>query len=79
MMFTEDGMLKIIDFGMAKQFGPETQLSQNTFTLVYRPPEIILGAKFYGPASDMWTVGCILAEIILRVPLFLGYDSLDQL
>lgn len=52
-------------------------LSQNTFTLVYRPPEIILGAKYYGPASDMWSIGCILAEIILRVPLFPGCESLD--
>ena len=79
MMFTETGQLKIIDFGMAKQYKPETQLSQRTFTLVYRPPEIILGAKYYGPASDMWTVGCILAEIVLRDPLFPGCEQLDQL
>lgn len=46
---------------------------------MYRPPEIILGAKYYGPASDMWSVGCILAEIILRVPLFPGSGALDVL
>ena len=52
-------------------------MSQNTFTLVYRPPEILLGSKFYGAASDMWTIGCIIAEIVLRLPLFLGCDPLD--
>ena len=72
MMFDNTGTLKLIDFGMAKQFGAEIQHSQFHFTLAYRPPEIILGAKYYGPASDMWSVGCILAEIVMRQVFFPG-------
>ena len=71
-MFSEEGKLKIIDFGMSRKFGPEIPFSQNTFAISYRPPEILLGAKYYGPAADMWTVGCILAEILIKKPLFLG-------
>lgn len=72
LMLTENGVLKTIDFGFAKQFNVEKQMSKNSFTLCYRPPEILLGAVHYGPAADMWSVGCILAEIIMRRPLFLG-------
>jgi serine/threonine protein kinase len=69
--------LKIIDFGMAKQFGPIVQHSKNNITLCYRPPEMILGTWYYGPSADMWSVGCILAELIMRQPLFPGHNQLD--
>jgi len=46
---------------------------------MYRPPEILLGAKYYGPASDMWSVGCIIAELIMRNVLFPGQRPLDML
>ena len=45
----------------------------------YRPPELLLGAEVYGPAVDMWSVGCILAELIGRRPIFPGRDTQDQL
>lgn len=66
LMLTDHGQLKIIDFGMAKQFGPVVQHSKNNITLVYRPPEILMGTWFYGPSADMWSVGCILAELLMR-------------
>ena len=44
-----------------------------------RPPELLLGARQYGTGIDIWSVGCILAELLLRVPLFSGDSDVDQL
>jgi cell division cycle 2-like protein len=48
-------------------------------TLWYRAPELLLGTDIYGPAIDMWSVGCILAELILKDPLMMGKGELDQI
>lgn len=45
----------------------------------YRAPELLFGAKQYGTCIDIWAMGCILAELLLRVPLFPGESDLDQL
>ncbi len=45
----------------------------------YRAPELLYGARFYGSSVDLWAVGCILAEMILNVPLFQGQNDIDQL
>ena len=45
-------------------------------TLWYRAPEILLGSRFYSPAMDMWSVGCIFAELAMRNPLFNVKDEL---
>ena len=79
LMLASDGTLKLIDFGMSKSYGQEVPLSQNQVTLYYRPPEILFGSAFYGPSADMWSVGCILAELLIKVPLFRGEHVLDQL
>jgi len=47
--------------------------------LWYRAPELLLGAKFYGQAVDMWSFGCVLAEMFLRKPLFPGRGEWDEL
>jgi len=48
-------------------------------TLWYRAPELLLGCDKYGASIDMWSVGCIIAEILLRDPLFQGQEEIDQL
>jgi cell division cycle 2-like protein len=48
-------------------------------TLWYRAPELLLGAKTYTPAIDMWSVGCIFAEFLTKEALFAGRSELDQL
>lgn len=45
----------------------------------YRAPELLFGAKFYGTAVDMWSMGCIFAELLLRVPFLAGSSDIDQL
>ncbi len=44
-----------------------------------RPPELLLGAQKYGPEIDMWSVGCIFAELLTTKPIFPGKDEADQM
>ena len=75
-----EGILKFADFGLAKQYGsPKRQYTTGVVTRYYRPPEILYGARHYGPAVDIWSAGCILAELLLRIPLFPGTTDIDQL
>lgn len=74
------GNLKIADFGLARSFGEEGRKYTNrVITLWYRPPELLLGSNEYGPSVDMWSVGCLFAELLTRKPLFPGKDETDQL
>jgi len=54
-------------------------MTTEVITLWYRPPELLLGQKQYGPAVDMWSVGCIAAELFIRRPLFQAKTSSEQL
>ncbi|KAM7483444.1 hypothetical protein LguiB_008027 [Lonicera macranthoides] len=74
------GELKICDFGMSRQYGsPLKPYTPLVVTLWYRAPEILLGAKHYSTAIDMWSVGCIMAELLAKEPLFNGRTELEQL
>jgi len=65
---------------MARKFGdPIEPYSHNVVTLWYRAPELLLGQKKYTSAVDMWSVGCIFGEIILRKPVFNGKSEIDTL
>ena len=76
----QDGCVKLIDFGLTKNFGtPTRQHSVNITTRAYRAPEILFGAKHYGSAVDMWALGCIFGELLLREVLFPGTSDIDQL
>jgi mitogen-activated protein kinase 1/3 len=75
--------LKICDFGLARIADPEQDhtgiLTEYVATRWYRAPEIMLNSKGYTKAIDVWSVGCILAEMISNRPLFPGKHYLDQL
>lgn len=55
------------------------EFTNKVITLWYRPPELLLGETRYGAAVDVWSAGCILAELILGKPLFTGKTDMDQL
>mmetsp|Transcript_24404 Transcript_24404/g.38383 ORF Transcript_24404/g.38383 Transcript_24404/m.38383 type:complete len:389 (+) Transcript_24404:20-1186(+) len=79
LLISPDGVLKIADFGLARTYGsPNARYSHQAITLWYRPLELLLGAQHYGPSCDMWGVGCIFAEMLLRVPLFAGDSEVHQ-
>lgn len=72
LLLSKDGVLKIADFGLATSFDPaRTQpMTSQVITLWYRPPELLLGATFYGVAVDLWSAGCILGELLMGQPIF---------
>jgi len=79
-MLSDEGTVKLIDFGLAKQYGtPERQHTNNVTTRAYRAPEVLFLARHYGPAIDIWAAGCIFGELILREVLFPGTSDIDQL
>ncbi|GER44796.1 kinase family protein [Striga asiatica] len=74
------GELKICDFGLARQYGsPLKPYTQLVVTLWYRAPELLLGTKQYSTAIDMWSLGCIMAELLSKEPLFNGKTEFEQL
>ncbi|CAO1598452.1 hypothetical protein XANCAGTX0491_002218 [Xanthoria calcicola] len=74
------GQIKIADFGMARYYGdPPPKLTQLVVTLWYRGPELLLGADKYGAEVDMWSVGCIFGELLLKEPLLQGKNEIFEL
>ncbi|KAG5414961.1 hypothetical protein IGI04_002528 [Brassica rapa subsp. trilocularis] len=72
--------LKLADFGLARAFGiPVRTFTHEVVTLWYRAPEILLGSHHYSTPVDIWSVGCIFAEMITQKPLFPGDSEIDQL
>jgi cyclin-dependent kinase len=80
LLINKGGSLKIADFGLARAFGvPIRTYTHEVVTLWYRAPEILLGGKHYATVMDIWSVGCIFAELATRKPLFPGDSEIDQL
>ena len=80
-LLNSDCLLKICDFGLARGLVPDndTDLTEYVVTRWYRAPEIMLSCSEYSSAIDVWSVGCIFAEMLGRKPLFSGHDFIDQL
>jgi len=77
-LLSNDGTLKIADFGLARIYDFNALLTSTVVTLWYRAPEVLLGTTYATPV-DMWSVGCIFAELFTRKPLFPGQYEVDQL
>ncbi|XP_041651011.1 mitogen-activated protein kinase 12 [Cheilinus undulatus] len=73
----QDCELKILDFGLARQ--ADSEMTGYVVTRWYRAPEVILSWMHYTQTVDIWSVGCIMAEMLQGKPLFKGSDHLDQL
>ncbi|PWN19572.1 Pkinase-domain-containing protein [Microstroma glucosiphilum] len=84
LLMNNRGQLKLADFGLARLYGDPPMddyggMTSLVVTLWYRAPELLLGAKEYDTAIDMWSVGCIFAEFLKSEPLFTGKNESDQL
>lgn len=75
------GEVKLADFGLARIYDKyrEKDYTNRVITLWYRPPELLLGTTKYGPAVDIWGLGCLLVEMFVGKAIFLGTDELSQL
>jgi cyclin-dependent kinase len=79
-LINKENIVKIGDFGLARGFGiPVKNYTHEVVTLFYRPPDVLLGNKNYGTTVDMWSIGCIFAEMVSGKVLFIGNSEHDQL
>lgn len=80
LLISPSGELKIADFGLARGCAdPGSRMTSQVVTRWYRAPELILGVRAYADGVDMWAVGCIFAELMLRTPYLPGESDADQL
>ncbi|KAL3097486.1 hypothetical protein niasHS_003934 [Heterodera schachtii] len=76
----EGQVIKLADFGLARAVGiPIRAYTHEVVTLWYRAPEVLLGASRYSTGVDIWSIGCIFAEMARKKPLFQGDSEIDQL
>lgn len=80
LLYSNKGLLKVCDLGLARKFlGSKRSYTPVVVTLWYRAPEVLLGCDQYTPAIDMWSVGCIFAELVLKEPLFKAQSEIEQI
>lgn len=80
LLIAPTGELKLADFGLARLIGsPDRRYTNQVFARWYRAPELFFGASLYGFNVDIWAVGCVFAELLLRQPWFPGGSDIDQL
>lgn len=77
-LVTTEGRIKLADFGLAKTYDFDMRLTKVVVTLWYRAPEVLLELSYATPV-DIWSVGCIIAELYSLKPLFSGNSEVDQL
>jgi len=80
LLINMEGELKLADFGLPRAFGiPVRSYTHEVVTLWYRAPDVLMGSKKYSTPVDIWSVGCIFAEMANGRPLFPGSSEKDQL
>ena len=80
-LLTDGGIIKLCDFGLARILPRDTEraLSHQVATRWYRSPELLFAATSYSFASDIWSLGAVISELIMLGPLFPGNNDLDQM
>lgn len=82
-LINSDCHLKLCDFGLARSLYQDEEkdlaLTEEVATRWYRAPEVLLGSQTYEKSADIWSIGCILAELLIGKPLFPGNSTLNQL
>ena len=80
LLIASDGEVKLADFGLARSFAdPYLNMTHQVITRWYRPPELLYGARQYSGVVDVWSMGMVFAELLLRVPFVAGSSDLDQI
>jgi len=81
LLLTKDGVLKIADFGLAREFKKVNSFNftVKVVTRWYRAPELLLMNHRYTEAIDIWSIGCFVAEMLIGKPIFAGRSDLEQL
>ena len=80
LLIAANGEVKLADFGLARSFSdPYPNMTHQVITRWYRPPELLFGARHYSGAVDVWSMGVVFAELILRTPFLPGNTDVHQL
>lgn len=80
LLIAADGEVKLADFGLARSFSdPYRPMTSLVITRWYRPPELLFGARYYSGTVDVWSMGLVFAELVLRTPFLPGNTDLHQL
>lgn len=80
LLIAADGEVKLADFGLARSFSdPYRPMTHQVITRWYRPPELLYGARYYSGAVDIWAMGLVFAELIIRTPFVAGNTDAHQL
>lgn len=80
LLINKHNILKLADFGLARGFGvPVKNYTDEVVTLWYRPPDVLMGSKTYSTSVDLWSIGCIFAEMVTKKALFPGTSNEDEL
>jgi len=80
LLINREGQLKLADFGLARAFGiPVRSYTHEVVTLWYRAPDVLMGSRKYSTPVDVWSIGCIFAEMANGRPLITGTSENDQL
>ena len=78
LLIDKAGSLKLCDFGLSRYFTlPSRRFTEGVVTLWYRPPEVLLHNDFYEVSIDVWSAGCVIAEMYRGTALFMGDSELD--
>lgn len=78
-LITEFNIVKLADFGLSRQIGLDREYTNNVITRWYRPPELLLGCTRYNKSIDMWSFGCIIAELLIGRSPFVADNDKEQL
>ena len=80
LLIAADGEVKLADFGLARSFSdPYRPMTHQVITRWYRPPELLYGARFYSGAVDIWSMGLVFAELVIRTPFIAGNSDMHQI
>lgn len=80
LLIAADGEVKLADFGLARSFSdPYRAMTSQVITRWYRPPELLFGARYYSGTVDVWSMGLVFAELILRTPFIAGNTDMHQI
>lgn len=77
-LLTKDCVVKLCDFGFARTLSPSENYTDYVATRWYRAPELLVGDTHYGPAVDVWAIGCVTAELMRGEALWPGKSDVDQ-
>lgn len=79
LVIDNNNVVKIIDFGLAREIRSAPPYTDYVATRWYRAPEILLKSSYYNSPTDIFSLGCIMAELYLLTPIFCGNSEIDQI